>query len=89
MSAHIEITGQGPRLNGKLRYLVDSLQAVRDNAENTKAMADQAALGGDYTSLGALWGVDAATAQDLYTLLGSVVTELQGTFITQFLGRLG
>lgn len=89
-SAHILINGTGSRHNAQMRRFVDSLQAVVDDAERLKATFDQAALGGDWTSLAALLDIaDTGDAETVYNLLGSVVTELNGTFIAQMLGRLG
>lgn len=87
-SAHIEV-GTATRLSSELRGLVDSLQRVKDDAENAKAVYDQLALGGDWVALGGALNVNAADAEAIYNTLGSVVAELGGTFIGQFLGRLG
>lgn len=89
-SAHILINGTGSNHNAALRRLVDDLQGVVDEAERLKAVFDQAALGGDWESLATLLDIgDATKAETIYNLMGSVVTELNGAFITQLLGRLG
>lgn len=89
-SAHIQINGTGSRHNRELRELVDQLVAVRNAAEQLKAVFDQAALGGNWQSLATLLDIGSATdAETIYNVLGSVVTELNGTFITQACGRLG
>ena len=88
MSAHIEI-GTATRLAAALRSDVDTLRMVKDRLENSKAVYDQLAIGGDWASLGGALNVSAEDAQAIYNILGSVVSELGGTFIGQFLGRLG
>lgn len=87
-SAHILVTS-GSQHSAQLRDFVDELYQVQDKARRLKATYDQAALGGDWTALAALIGVSDEDAQAVYNLLGSVSTELQATFITQMLGRLG
>lgn len=89
-SAHILITGTANRHNSQVRGLVDDLTRVRQDAERLKMVFDQAALGGDWPALAALLGIEsAAEAETIYNLLGSVVAELDGAFITQMVGRLG
>ena len=89
-SAHIQINGTGSRHNRQLREFVDRLVAVRDESQHLKEVFDQAALGGDWAALAALLDIaDAEDAQTIYNLLGSVVTELNGTFIGQMCGRMG
>ncbi len=93
-SAHIEITGSVTRHNSKLRTFVDQLQSVQDKAAQLKAAYDQAALGNDWEALRDTLGLEpdaqgTADAEDIYNLIGSVQTELNATFITQLLGRLG
>lgn len=89
MSAHIEVTGSATRLNGHLRQFVDRLQAIQDDADQLKAVFDQAALGGDFAGLGSALGIDADSAEIVYNLFGSVNTELNAAFINQLLARLG
>lgn len=89
-SAHILINGTANRHNGQLRAWIDNLTRTQQEAERLKAVFDQAALGGDWAALAALLGIeDTADAETIYNLLGSVVTELNATFITQTVGRLG
>lgn len=89
-SAHIQINGTGSRHNRQLREFVDDLVSVRARAAHLKETLDQMALGGDWAALAAgLDIVDAADAQAIYNLLGSVKTELEASFITQMVGRLG
>lgn len=88
-SAHIKINGTGSMHNVQLRHFVDSLQDVVEDSSRLKAVFDQAALGEDWDALGLLLDVTPTDAQTIYNLLGSVVTELHDTFITQMLGRLG
>lgn len=88
-SAHIEITGSAGRYASRMRQLVDQLGSVVELAEQQKAVGDQIALGGDWAALAVELGVTAEQAEAVYNLLGSVVVELHGTFITQMLGRLG
>lgn len=89
-SAHILITGTATGHNRQLRDWVDRLIRVVADGENLKTTFDQAALGGDFAALAALLGLEsAAEAETIYNLLGSVVTELDGPFITQLRGRLG
>lgn len=87
-SAHILIDS-GSQHSAQLRVFVDDLYEVQDKARRLKATYDQAALGSDWPALAALIGTTEAEAEAVYNLLGSVVTELQATFITQLLGRLG
>lgn len=89
-SAHILINGTGSRHNRQLREFVDDLVAVRNNAIQLKAVFDQAAMGSDWESLATL--LDIASTEDattIYNILGSVVGELNGSFIAQLTGRLG
>lgn len=89
-SAHILITGSDSRHNRQLRQLVDDLVDARAKAKQMKAVFDQAALGGDWQALADLLAIASATdAETIYNLLGSVVTELDGAFLTQITGRLG
>lgn len=87
-SAHIKI-GVGTDHAAQLRRFVDRLRDVQQEADRLKDIFDQAALGSDWTSLGALLDITAEDAETVYNILGSVVTELDGTFINQILGRLG
>lgn len=87
-SAHIKID-KGTQHSAQLREFVDDLYAVQDKARRLKGTFDQAALGGDWESLGLLLGITAAEAETVYNLMGSVKTELEAAFITQVLGRLG
>lgn len=87
-SAHIKID-MGTQHSAQLRGFVDDLQNVVDEARRLKGLFDQAALGGDWAALGVLLGIDATAAETVYNLMGSVLTELEGTFIAQMLGRLG
>ena len=88
-SAHIEVSGSATRLNGELRAFVDLLRQTCERGAKLKAIADQAALGGDWAGLGAAFGLSAADAETTYNLLGSVNTELAGAFISQMRSRLG
>lgn len=92
-SAHIEINGTGSRLNRDLREFVNNLQAVVNEAERLKGIFDQAALGADWAGMATVIGLDpveeVTKAEAIYNIHGSVVTELNGTFITQMLQRLG
>ena len=88
-SAHIKINGTGTTHNRQLRQFVDNLKATQQDAGRLKEVFDQAALGQDWEALGRLLDVDAAQAETIYNLLGSVVTELNASFITQTTSRLG
>lgn len=88
-SAHIEIVGNETRSAGQLRRFIDSLQNIVDDVDKLKAVYDQAALGADWDGLAVLLGTTAANAEAIYNLIGSVQTELHGTFTGQFLSRLG
>lgn len=87
-SAHIKID-KGTQHSQQLREFVDELYAVQEQARRLKAVFDQAALGEDWEALGLLLGITAGEAETVYNLMGSVKTELEATFITQVLGRLG
>lgn len=87
-SAHITV-GINTLHAVQLRKFIDNLQEVQQDAARLKAIFDQAALGGDWDALGTLINVSPANAETIYNLLGSVKTELEATFITQTLGRLG
>jgi hypothetical protein len=94
-SAHIEVTGNTTRLSGQLRAFVNSLQRVQADVNQIKATYDQLALGGDWPALRDALGLEddlgqgATDAEAIYNIIGSVQTELDGTFINQLLGRLG
>lgn len=89
-SAHIEIDGHSTRHNRQLRTLVDHLQDVQEQVDKIKATYDQLALGADWEALRVALNVETVTdSEDIYNLIGSVKTELNATFITQLLGRLG
>ncbi|HPV11716.1 MAG TPA: hypothetical protein PKW83_13740 [Verrucomicrobiota bacterium] len=88
---HIELTGTETRLAGQMRSFVDRLQTLKDDSASLKVIADQAAAGGDWTGMRAVFGFASdADAEAAYNLLGSVNTTL-GTdaFIAQMLSRLG
>lgn len=87
-SAYIDI-GTSTRQAPQTRSAIDQLQRTVDTFDQLKALFDQAALGSDWVSLGALLGVSAANAETIYNLWGSATTELHATFITQLLGRCG
>ena len=91
-SAHIEITGNG-RLNNELRVFINHMQRTQEMADRLKATFDQLALGADWEALADGLGLDPVDqlddAEAIYNMLGSVQTELDGTFINQMLGRLG
>jgi hypothetical protein len=87
-SAYIDI-GTSTRQASQTRSAIDQLQRTVDTFDQLKALFDQAALGGDWVSLGALLGVTAAHAETVYNLWGSATTELHATFVTQLLGRCG
>jgi len=88
-SAYIEINRSTPRLAGQTGSAIDQLQNVVQEFDRLKAVFDQAALGSDWTTLGAQLGLTAANAEIVYNLWGSAVTELHATFLTQLLGRCG
>lgn len=87
-SAYIDI-GTSTRQSSQTRSAIDQLQRTVDTFDQLKGLFDQAALGADWVSLGALLGVSAANAETIYNLWGSASTELHATFITQLLGRCG
>lgn len=87
-SAHIKID-RGTQHSAQLREFVDQLYATQDKARRLKGVFDQTALGSDWEALGLLLGISATDAETIYNLMGSVKTELEATFITQMLGRLG
>ena len=88
-SAYIDISSTATRQSGETRSAISQLQNVVDEFDRLKAIFDQAAMGGDWTSLGALLGVSAANAEAIYNIWGSASTELHGTFISQLLSRCG
>ncbi len=88
-TAHIEVVSTASRLGADVRTLITQLQRVVDDVDKVKAISDQVALGGDFAALAAKLGVTTDEAEAVYNLVGSVATELHGTFITQTLSRLG
>lgn len=86
---HLEIVNTASRLGADTRSLVSQLQAVQDLCDKAKKVMDQVAFGGDYAALGAKLGCTAAEAEAVYNLIGSVNTELHGTFTEQLLSRCG
>ena len=88
-TAHIEVVSTASRLGADVRTLITELQRVVDDVDKIKAISDQVALGGDFAALAAKLGTTTAEAEAVYNLIGSVATELHGTFITQTLSRLG
>ena len=88
-TAHIEVVSTASRLGTDVRTLITELQRVVDDVDKVKAISDQVALGGDFAALAAKLGTTTAEAEAVYNLIGSVATELHGTFITQTLSRLG
>lgn len=87
-SAYIDI-GTSTRQSSQTRSAIDQLQRTVDTFDQLKALFDQAAMGSDWVSLGALLGVSAANAETIYNLWGSATTELHATFLSQLLGRCG
>lgn len=87
-SAHITV-GNTTLHAVQLRKFIDNLQAVQQEGARLKAVYDQAALGGDWDALGTLIDVTPPQAETIYNLMGSVKTELEATFISQILARLG
>jgi len=88
-TAHIEVVSTASRLGADVRTLITQLQRVVDDVDKVKAISDQVALGGDFAALAAKLGTSPEEAEAVYNLIGSVATELHGTFITQALSRLG
>jgi tRNA A37 N6-isopentenylltransferase MiaA len=97
-SAHIEVVGAAGRHNRALREFLEQLQRTQDQVDRLKATYDQLALGSDWVALAEALShtdptyahnIDATDAETIYNLIGSVQTELHGTFITHVLGRLG
>lgn len=90
-STYISLVGNETRLAGQMRSFIDRLQDVREDAARLKAIADQAAAGGDWEGLRAAFGfTSVADAEAAYNLLGSVNTTLStDAFITQMLSRIG
>ena len=88
-SAHIEISSTASRLSADTRQAVDQLRTLQDRFTDIKAIFDQVALGGDWTSLATKLGTSEADAQAVYNLWGSATTEIGGSFLTQIVGRLG
>ncbi len=88
-STHIEIVATASRLGSDARQFISQLQAVQDAVDKLKAIADQVAFEGDYAALGTKFGLNAADAETVYNILGSVRAELHATFIEQTLSRLG
>ena len=88
-TAHIEVVSTASRLGADVRTLITELQRVVDDVDKVKAISDQVALGGDFAALAAKLGTSPEEAEAVYNLVGSVATELHGTFITQTLSRLG
>lgn len=88
-TAHIEVVSTASRLGADVRTLITQLQRVVDDVDKIKAISDQVALGGDFAALAAKLGTSPEEAEAVYNLIGSVATELHGTFITQTLSRLG
>lgn len=88
-STHIEIPSTASRLSASMRALIGQLRNVQELCDEIKDISDQVAFGSDWEALGTKLGVSAAEAETVYNLLGSVNTELGGTFINQFLSRCG
>lgn len=92
-STHILITGTAGDLSADVRSFVDRLTALVDDGVNIKAVMDQVAAGGDWTTLVTYLGLSgdnaAANAEAVYNMLGSVNTELAGPFIAQLTSRCG
>jgi len=87
-SAYIDFPS-GTTQNARLKALVSTLLAARQNGNQIKSVFDQIALGGDWASLAAALAISEEDAQQVYNLLGSVVTELNAPFIAQMLARMG
>ena len=88
-STAIEIVSTASRLGADMRTFITQLQTVVDDCAKIKAISDQVAAGADYAALALKFGCTTDEATAVYNLLGSVNTELHGTFIPQFLSRLG
>ena len=93
-STHIEIRSTASRLGSDYRTAITCLQNAVDLYEKIKDISDQVAAGGDWAALAAKLGFSDDQdgyddAQAVYNLLGSVVVELNATFIPQWLARLG
>lgn len=89
-SSHIEISGSATRENAQLRSNVDALQRYMDDSARFKALLDSASLDSDWTSLGALLGVNATDAETIYNLfVGMWNTLVNNGAIQQYLSRLG
>lgn len=99
-SAHIEIGST--RHAAELRSFLNTLQATVDRARAIKAGYDQIAAGGDFEALAGRLGLpevggdgennaepDAATAEAVYNLMGSVAQTLTtDAFVAQMLSRM-
>lgn len=90
-STWIKLVGDEAPKAREARNFIDQLQAVQNASRKLKAVADQAAMGGDWAGLRAAFGFSSdAEAEAAYNLLGSVNTTLTtDAFIAQMLSRLG
>ena len=88
-SAYIRLDGTAGRYASSVRRLVDILRDAQELAQECKDVGDQIALGGDWPALAVALGVTESESEAVYNLLGSVNTELHGTFSNQLVSRLG
>ena len=88
-SSYIDISGTATTHSGELLSFIRQLRQIGEQAAELKSRYDQMAMGGDWTALAGYLDLNEADAQAIYNMLGSVNTELHGTFITQLLARAG
>jgi hypothetical protein len=88
-SAYIDISGTATTHSGELLSFIRQLRQIGEQSAELKSRYDQMAMGGDWTALAGYLDLNEADAQAIYNMLGSVNTELHGTFISQLLARAG
>ena len=88
-SAYIDISGTATTHSGELLSFIRQLRQLSEQAAELKDRYDQMAMGGDFAALAGFLGLSEADATAIYNLLGSVNTELHGSFTAQLLARAG
>lgn len=88
-SEFIAISSTATPYSGELRSFLAQLRQVTELSAELKARWDQMAMGSDFASLAAYLDVSEADATALYNLLGSVNSQINGTFVAQLLARAG
>ena len=91
MANHIELIGNGSRLAGKFRNLVDRTTDLQDEVKRMKLIMDEAgATTADWASITALFGFkDDATSAAAYDLLAQAAIKINSAAIDNFINRIG